>query len=642
MKTYASKPNPVSRVLENGRAFVQYSTIANILQASREKSFPELVQRKPSDFNNCTALDLSPKTGIFRTSHWEPLQTELNKYRGLNDAEFKERKATLFRLNIHKQRWLKAREQSGRLPNEQEQAKFDAITELNTLITNEYTELGKSDGNLVCPIVAPADAKSPELTDKRTESDGRKRGIALKQAEIKDATKKRLGSVTKDSLCRITEPSIPGFTNYYKVRPAPSEDRRIGHVATFPEGYVLKADIADLSLEKPAKGAKYEDVADPALFPLFPGPPCVEDVQQAYLGDCYLLTAIMAIVRNNPQHFVDSMKDHGNGGVSVRLYEIIDGPPKTFQQVIIPVKKSIVVNSSASTTVDRTYNNNVLWVEMIEKAYAAAKFSGTRASTLPLLTTSWTQLESGTGQIALEHLLGRETNTHEVQTREIRNADTWLTRGFFAYYNSVDKTSTVPEKYNKLQPLEQELLRLEKSKDEVRKGDVLPLINNFVADVQLKGMIQTYLQNNQIYPEKRGQGKYTQDQIAIFSTIATAITTHKIIIASSKKSMKRNDSNRAGISAGEHVHKGLAGPHGYEVFELSPLTNPPVAGEVLWLHLRNPWGETGRQYKDKITGQVIVHGTTQPFDAHAEKTSMAEFWITLEDFTKRFSNITIV
>src|ERR1700678_4232962 len=88
----------------------------------------------------------------------------------------------------------------------------------------------------------------------------------------------QIGTAPPKTACRIEKrpggPRDLEAEKYCWVRPAPSEDSISGTVRDFPSGWVEKAKVQKLSLEKDAvKDLMYENRGDVNLFPLFPSPP---------------------------------------------------------------------------------------------------------------------------------------------------------------------------------------------------------------------------------------------------------------------------------------------------------------------------------------------------------------------------------
>ncbi len=98
------------------------------------------------------------------------------------------------------------------------------------------------------------------------------------------------------------------------------------------------------------------DLVDRSDEPLFLHEPCIEDVLQGGLGDCFLIGTLASIVDKNPLFIKDMMKENPDNTVTVKLYD-----PKK-KEVLITVKKTVPVD----------YSRGALWVKLIEKAYTAS------------------------------------------------------------------------------------------------------------------------------------------------------------------------------------------------------------------------------------------------------------------------------
>ncbi|RPI80936.1 MAG: DUF4157 domain-containing protein, partial [Chloroflexi bacterium] len=134
---------------------------------------------------------------------------------------------------------------------------------------------------------------------------------------------------------------------------------------------------------------------------LFPEEPKVSDVEQGGLGDCYLLAAITSVVSKDPAKIKEMMKDNGNS-VSVRMYDVdTSRRPITFTPRITTVEKSVAeINGGA------IYAKGALWVQILEKAYAAAGYTGDYTSQTG--TFSMKNIAGGHAHMALGHLVGKE------------------------------------------------------------------------------------------------------------------------------------------------------------------------------------------------------------------------------------------
>lgn len=77
---------------------------------------------------------------------------------------------------------------------------------------------------------------------------------------------------------------------------------------------------------------------------LFPHEPKVGDIRQRGLGDCYLLAGLASLVKDHPSFIKESMKDDGNGHVTVRFfkkgYDRTDELPKEEKDMLLEAQTS--------------------------------------------------------------------------------------------------------------------------------------------------------------------------------------------------------------------------------------------------------------------------------------------------------------
>lgn len=101
--------------------------------------------------------------------------------------------------------------------------------------------------------------------------------------------------------------------------------------------------------------------------PLFPHEPCVQDVTQRGLGDCYLLAALGSAVTAHPENIRSCMRDNGDGTVTVRFHD-------TTHRFREPTPVYVTVSKKAPRVLGKidSYGANSLWVQMLERAYAAS------------------------------------------------------------------------------------------------------------------------------------------------------------------------------------------------------------------------------------------------------------------------------
>ncbi|MCR5278901.1 MAG: hypothetical protein K6E19_05605 [Lachnospiraceae bacterium] len=147
-----------------------------------------------------------------------------------------------------------------------------------------------------------------------------------------------------------------------------ADDTRTGHELTadvlqkkgWEAGRVLDVTgktiaSSDRSETKSSISAKLDKRGEP----LFSHEPCVEDVQQGCMGDCYFISSIAETVAKNPKMIKDSMLDNNDGTVTVRMYD--KDQTGQFHPVYVTVSKEVRATGAGGAT----------WVAIMEKAFAA-------------------------------------------------------------------------------------------------------------------------------------------------------------------------------------------------------------------------------------------------------------------------------
>jgi hypothetical protein len=171
---------------------------------------------------------------------------------------------------------------------------------------------------------------------------------------------------------------------------------------------------------------------------------------------------------------------------------------------------------------------------------------------------------------------------------------------------------------------------------EVRLEDFAAVFNAGGLDPSIARRVVSWLEQQKLYPGKRGTAKYTAGQLAVFDKIQKAVLAKQYVSVGSRMEVGRSSSG-SGHSAGEAQSKGLAGPHVYAVLDFgfgdTPSRTTRPDGQLHWVKLANPWGDYGRKYV-RQDGRLKAH--------EIEKGSPADtgqFWLELTDLTKRFDNV---
>lgn len=423
-----------------------------------------------------------------------------------------------------------------------------------------------------------------------------------------------------------------------------------------------------------AAGWEKEDVDEP-LFPVddkgATRPPSPSDIKQGQLGDCYLEAAIAGLVASDPA-FVKSMFGDYGTKVAVTLFDVDYSDPDkpTFARRQVVVEKSVAKSDGA-----RLYDQGALWVSILEKAYAAAKFSGTKEQEPGVkskASTSLDDINSGWSAHALMHLTGRPAGFSAItsgsggkydnaalpwsssqislwETEEALDGEgdynslvafkllspksganrltraTNLTDGFMTWAKKnatkfaalYDKAGAGPTS------------AATAYKGEIRLEDIRGLFDNGAK--LYWPMFEDYLAKR--FPGKRGSGRYTDAQDATWNEISTALAANKVVTLTSKEKVSRGPASGVGHSGGEAVSKGLVGNHVYTALDIKPKVDG--APGVRYVLVRNPWGKYGREYEESGEGASKTLGTKTVDQGTGES------WLELSDITKRFRRVDI-
>lgn len=137
--------------------------------------------------------------------------------------------------------------------------------------------------------------------------------------------KTRIPQQEQNKLHAITEYYIDCLARFHLLRNgslAPSPNPKVEDPVPVVS---FDATQIDLGMSKSAKKmakrprwnmvqTSYEDE------PLFTHEPCIQDVQQGSLGDCYFLAAVSSVIQHNPKQLMENIRDNGNNTVTVRFF----------------------------------------------------------------------------------------------------------------------------------------------------------------------------------------------------------------------------------------------------------------------------------------------------------------------------------
>lgn len=105
--------------------------------------------------------------------------------------------------------------------------------------------------------------------------------------------------------------------------------------------------------------------------------PVLDDAQQGTLGDCYFLSSLVSIANANPTAVKDMILPNGDGTYTVRFYNngvpdyvTVNNELPVLSQAEGTFPAGTVLFDGMWTITDTTSASNVLWLPLLEKAYA--------------------------------------------------------------------------------------------------------------------------------------------------------------------------------------------------------------------------------------------------------------------------------
>lgn len=347
---------------------------------------------------------------------------------------------------------------------------------------------------------------------------------------------------------------------------------------------------------------------------LFEREPMATDVIQGGIPNCTHLSSVNAVLMRPDGKWAiqQAMKDDGRGNVIIRLFQS-DGPK--YYSVEKSVYRSSVFQSRGLV------GRGALWVSMLEKCFMALmanrSYTGNRGNpgdmlkllvgpTTPLVLASTNAGETLAKLFNILHFRAPGTRLTPTQVANIDAARTEVTAKIFA--GRVDRMAEFERTYQKegnWWPDKQTERTLTKLHAVIQR-----------LSAPLRELILGYAIGHEAVEGVAAMRGYARKEWETYLVIQRALATDRAVTAGTNFS---DEGGGSVGSSGETQKVGLFGAHEYTVVAVEERV---LGGRgQLGVILRNPHGETGREY--------LPNGTFRA-------TKNPQFWMELRDFCANF------
>lgn len=430
-----------------------------------------------------------------------------------------------------------------------------------------------------------------------------------------------------------------------------------------PEGQrnIELGESHEVTLKNPGQSfelAEYFRMSDEALFPP-PGSPCLEDIKQGALPDCFLLASVQSIL-NHPdgKTFIRGMMtENEDHSVTVRLFN-----PKTLEPEYVRVPAGKLSDKQGSLS-----KHEALWVHVLESAYAAM---GLKTEKEVDSSASSVFNRGDEIKFALTMLTGLQEQ-HEKYFIRNNNELKFLTIEQDAidviaalqktipddnpgksqmiqemYTTNLDEMMEIPGFYSGNSEAAEsdfkayaafyarnkqacDAILENKDLDNIQKiADLLTLAGNECEAGDPVFKLFTNLYNHYVTPDenqairlntKAFSGFYTPEQHETYQMLQNSLNSGCLV--------------NAWTTILERAVAGIREPHAYTVLEVNTrkASTTDSQTDISYVKLRNPWGHTGRAYKQEDTGE---------FNAFEDQNA-GVFEIELTEFCNYFGAVTV-